>query len=109
MSSPVSLKFCVEASVRDYGAEFEMTARFDDFSDDSIVFPTVEEAAVLRLIERMKKIDVASLKFALKKEGDNYDYVFTFPRGWDDLGQEAPWQSNKRKIGRVSPSQNPNI
>lgn len=52
-------------------------ASFDDDSDDTLIFPTVAEECVLKIIGFMRAIPFALLKIALKEDGDNCEFSFS--------------------------------
>lgn len=57
----------VSTTICDNNVKFNTTAKFDNGSDNTIVCPTVSEAAVLQRIWIMKKITPVTLKVELSK------------------------------------------
>ncbi len=70
----------IDTDLKGGDTTFRTTGRCDDGSDDSIVCPSVAEAAALRGIGRIKAIRTVRIKVALEKEGTSPEC--TFSRCW---------------------------
>jgi len=95
-SSYASLKVCLS----DTGASVSTVGRLDDGADDSLVCPTVAEAAALKGIGRLRSIKPVKLQVPLSKEATAMQ--FSFSRRWEIPELVMEMNSGKMALRNVS-------